>query len=269
MPDISSSIQAHYGSEGILERIVAALAAAGHDVSKPTVEMLNLADQLHVGGLNSTKAQAALVEIAKDMRVLDAGCGVGGSSRYLAHTYGCRIEGIDLTLQYVEAAAQLNRLCGMHDRITVRQGSVTNLPYADQSFDLVWSQNVTMNVEDKRRMFLEAFRVLVPGGRFTFSHAARGPAGEPYYPLPWARDQSYSFLSTPEEILRLLTETGFVQIQNRDETVKPAGASGRGRADVGVSAILGDDMPQRQANSARSAQEARLVRMLVVARRPR
>ena len=61
MPDISSSIQAHYGSEGIVERIVAALAAAGHDVSKPTVEMLNLADQLHVGGLNSTKAQAALV----------------------------------------------------------------------------------------------------------------------------------------------------------------------------------------------------------------
>jgi hypothetical protein len=118
-------------------------------------------------------------------------------------------------------------------------------------------------------MFLEAFRVLVPGGRFTFSHAARGPAGEPYYPLPWARDPSYSFLGTPEEILRLLTETGFVQIQNRDETVKPAGASGRGRADVGVSAILGDDMPQRQANSARSAQEARLVRMLVVARRPR
>jgi len=267
MPEINPSIQAHYGSEGIFERIIAALAGAGHDVSKPTVEMLNLADQLHVGGLNSTKTQADFVGITKDMRVLDAGCGVGGSSRYLAHTYGCRVEAIDLTPQYVEAAAQLNQLCGMHDRITVRQGSVTDLPYADQSFDLVWSQNVTMNVEDKRRMFLEAFRVLVPGGRFTFSHAARGARGEPYYPLPWARDPSYSFLSRPEEILALLSDTGFTQIRNRDETAKPAGAAGRGRIDVGVSAILGDDMPQRQANSALSAEEGRLVRMLVVARR--
>ena len=122
--------------------------------------MLNLVDQLHVGGLNATKTQADLIAITDEMRVLDAGCGVGGSSRYLAHNYGCRVEAIDLTPQYVEAAAQLNKLCGMHDRITVRQGSVTELPYADRSFDPVWSQNVTMNVEDKRRMFFETFRVL-------------------------------------------------------------------------------------------------------------
>ena len=61
------------------------------------------------------------------------------------------------------------------------------------------------------------FGLLVPDGRFTFSHAACGPAGEPYYPLPWARDASYSFLGTPEEILALLREVGFTQIQNLDE----------------------------------------------------
>jgi SAM-dependent methyltransferase len=136
MSAITSSIQLHYGSEEIIERTMAALAAAGHDVTKPTVEMLNLADQLHVGGLNSTQAQAGLVEIGKYTRVLDAGCGVGGSSRYLSYTYGCRVDGIDLTPQYVEAAAQLNKLCRMSDRITVRQGSVTDLPYPDKSFDL-------------------------------------------------------------------------------------------------------------------------------------
>ena len=155
----ASTVQAHYGSEGIVDRMMRALAAAGHDVSKPTVEMLEPVDQLHVGGLNATKTQADLIAITDEMRVLDAGCGVGGSSRYLAHNYGCRVEAIDLTPQYVEAAAQLNKLCGMHDKITVRQGSVTELPYADRSFDLVWSQNVTMNVEDKRRMFFETFRV--------------------------------------------------------------------------------------------------------------
>src|SRR5262249_40860464 len=163
-------------------------------------------------------------------------------SRYLAHNYGCRVEAIDLTPQYVEAATTLNKLCGMDDKITVRQGSVSDLPYADRTFDLVWSQNVSMNIEDKRRMFSEAFRCLVPGGRFTFSHAARGPAGDPYYPLPWARDPSYSFLGTPEEILELLRDVGFSQIEDRGETGKPAGASGRGSGDLGLSATMGDDM---------------------------
>ena len=85
---------------------MAALEAAGHDTANLTVEMLNLVDQMHFGGLDSTKRQAEALGLVKGMRVLDAGCGIGGSSRYLAHTYGCRIKAIDLTSQLVEAAAE-------------------------------------------------------------------------------------------------------------------------------------------------------------------
>ncbi len=244
-----------------------ALQEAGHDTANPTVEMLNLIDQLHGGGLDSTKAQAELIGVTKDMRVLDAGCGVGGSSRYLAHTYGCRIEAIDLTPQFVETAARLNKLCGIDGKISVRQGSVTDLPYGDQCFDLVWCQNVTMNVEDKSRMFAEAYRVLLPGGRYTFSHAARGPAGEPYYPLPWAMDPSYSFLGTPGEILAWLGMAGFTKIETRNETGGPGSTRERRADELGPSTIMGADMPDRQANAARSGQDGRLIRMLVVAER--
>lgn len=201
-------------------------------------------------------------------RVLDAGCGIGGSSRFLAHTYGCRVEGIDLTPEFVEAAAQLNALCGLGDKISVRTGTVTDLPYEDKSFDLVWSQNVTMNVEDKPRMFIEAWRVLTPGGRFALSHAAQGPAGEPYYPLPWAKQPSYSFLGTPEEVLRQVKEAGFVNIDSRNEAGPPGHARGRAANDLGPSVIMGPDMPVRQANAARSGQEGRLIGMIVVAERP-
>jgi SAM-dependent methyltransferase len=268
MVDATSSIVGHYGSNGLVDRILRALADAGIDTSKLTVESLNQIDQLHGGGLNSTKFQAGLAGIHRDTRVLDAGCGIGGSSRYLAHTYGCRVEGIDLTPEFVEAAATLNKLCGLGDRISVRTGSVTELPYADKSFDLVWSQNVTMNVEDKPRMFSEAWRALAPGGRFTFSHAAQGPAGEPHYPLPWAKEPSYSFLGTPEKILQQLKEAGFVNIDSRTEAGTPGTARGRAANDLGPSVIMGADMPARQANAGRSGQEGRLIGMIVVAERP-
>lgn len=261
----AAAVIGHYGTDNLVDRILRALAAAGHDINHPTVDMVNLADQMHGGGLNATKTQAELAGIAAGMHVLDAGCGVGGSSRYLAHTYGCRVDAIDLTPQFVAAAERLNALCGISDKITVREASVTALPFADRRFDHVWSQNVTMNVADKRTMFAEVFRVLKPGGGFSFSHVALGPAGEPHYPLPWASDASYSFPGRPDEILQILRDVGFANITNPSEV---SGPGTRPPNDIGAATVMGADMPQRQANAMRSVKEGRLVPMLVVAERP-
>ncbi len=265
MTDTTSSVVSHYGSSDLVDRILRTLGEADHDTAHPTVAMFNLVDQLHGGGLNSTKAQAEWAGVAKGMRVLDAGCGIGGSSRYLACTYGCKIDAIDLTPEYVDAAKYLNDLCGLGGAIAVREGSVTDLPYADASFDLVWSQNVTMNIADKPRMFAESYRVLKPGGRFTVSHAARGPNGEPYYPLPWASEPSYSFLGTPEEFLQILRAAGFSNIESRTEGSTPGDAKGRPTGDLGPSAAMGADMPARMANGRRSGAEGRLIGLVVVA----
>ena len=80
MPDARASIEKHYGFDGLADRIMVALEAAGHDTANLTVEMLNLVDQMHFGGLASTKRQAEALGLVKGMRVLDAGCGIGGSS---------------------------------------------------------------------------------------------------------------------------------------------------------------------------------------------
>ena len=95
--------------------------------------------------------------LEKNILALDAGCGVGGSSYYLAQTFGCQVKVIDLTPEYAETSEHFNNLCGLEDKISVSQGNVSEIPKDNESFDLVWRQNVTMNVGDKGGMFAEAY----------------------------------------------------------------------------------------------------------------
>ena len=104
-------------------------------------------------------------------------------SRVTAATCGCRVTAIDLTPQLIEVARELTRRCGMADRIEFRQADALDLPFAEGTFDHVWCHNVTMNIQDKRRLASEVARVLKPGGRFSCSENGQGPGGPLIFPL--------------------------------------------------------------------------------------
>ncbi|MDF0600082.1 class I SAM-dependent methyltransferase [Psychromarinibacter sp. C21-152] len=263
----ASGVIDHYTRSGLLDRIDAALAAAGHDPASPTVEALSELDHLHGGGFGTTVVQAELAGIPRGAHVLDAGCGIGGPSRYLASVYDCTVEGVDLTPDYVAVARTLNRRTGLDGRITVTEGSVTDLPQADARFDVVLCQNVSMNVADKEAMAAEAHRVLRPGGIYTISHVAEGPAGAPIYPLPWARTPEVSFLGRPEEMLETLRRAGFRDVRDRMGEGRADPGGGHSKGAIGPGPAMGDDMAERLANVVRSLEEGRLVSMLLVARK--
>ena len=117
-------------------------------------------------------------------------------------------------------------------------------------------------------MFKEAFRVLKPGGIFTFSHLADSPNAPPIYPLPWALTPDVSFLETPQKITEILSASGFIEIEDKASMAssKPGGPPPLGT--IGGASAMGDDLPTRIQNSIQSNQEGRLVPMMVVARRP-
>jgi ubiquinone/menaquinone biosynthesis C-methylase UbiE len=151
-----------------------------------------------------------LAQIQNADRVLDIGAGLGGSARLLASTLGCHVDCVELSPDYCAGAVLLNRLTGLDDRIDVHEASALDLPFADQSFDVVWMQNVAMNIADKHRLYTEIFRVLKPGGRYAFREIAAGESPPSYFPLPWATEPADSFLIAAEATRALLGDSGFV-----------------------------------------------------------
>lgn len=270
--DANRSIERHYTQGGLLARVLGALTAAGLDVDRLRPEDLYAIDQLHGGGLAATKEHARRAKLSAAMHVLDVGCGVGGSARYLAATVGCRVTGVDLTAEFIEVARDLTRRCGLPPRVAFERADATALPFGDATFDHAWSHNVTMNIRDKAAFAREIARVLKPGSRFTCAEYARGPKGALTFPLSWARDASQSFLVTPEEMRAALEAGGLrvleqVTIPEGDASTSVPRPADGARARLSSAVVMGDDAPERQRNRAKSSRDGALVDQFIVAER--
>jgi sarcosine/dimethylglycine N-methyltransferase len=120
MAERTEDVQAHWTRSGVLARIDAALTELEHDPQNLNPEILATLEHLHSGGLATTRRQANRVALSEDSRVLDVGCGIGGPARYLARTYGCRVDGIDLTPELIETGRVLTERCKLADRVAVQ-----------------------------------------------------------------------------------------------------------------------------------------------------
>ena len=114
-------------------------------------------------------------------RFLDAGCGVGGSSRYLAQRYPTA-QGLGLTLSPVQAAngRRYNQQVGVGDRLEIRARDVYTLDAAvDGQFDMIWSMESAEHMADKLALMKLFHRLLRPGGQLlmaTWCHRETPPA---------------------------------------------------------------------------------------------
>lgn len=102
-------------------------------------------------------------------RVLDLGSGIGGTARHLANRYGCYVVGLNLSEVENERHRRKNREQGFDNMIEVFDGNFEEVPFEDESFDVVWSEDAILHSADRRKVLQEAHRVLKKGGEMVFS----------------------------------------------------------------------------------------------------
>jgi len=107
--------------------------------------------------------------LGTDSKVLDIGAGYGGAARYLAKKYGCHVSALNLSEVENERDREMNRAQGLDGLIEVVDGSFEHIPFADASFDAVWSQDAILHSGARRQVLKEVARMLKPGGQFVFT----------------------------------------------------------------------------------------------------
>jgi sarcosine/dimethylglycine N-methyltransferase len=105
----------------------------------------------------------------KKARVIDLGGGFSGSARYLAKNYGWEVVVLNLSEAENQRGRKMNKEQGLDHLIEVKDGSFNSIPYPDESFDIVWSQDAILHSDDRSKVLDEGYRVLKPGGEMIFS----------------------------------------------------------------------------------------------------
>jgi len=272
---LNQEVQQHYARADLGNLILAALEKAGKDINRLALEDLASVDEFHIRGRAATLELARAAGIDSTKLVLDVGSGVGGSSRCLAHEFGCRVTGIDLTDEYCRAAAMLTERIGLSMLVNYRQGDALNLPFSNETFDVVWTEHAAMNISNRPALYQEMYRVLKPGGTLAIYDILAGPSGPVLFPVPWARSPETSFVVSPEDLRTLLEETGF-RIADWADTTDLARAwfvalaekiRKEGLPALGFHVLLGPDFKEMAQNQRRNLEEGRIVLAQVVAQK--
>ena len=254
---MKNSVTAHYTHGRLLDRILVGIEAIGKTPDTVTVDELAPVDEFHIGGRLASEDFIGQLELSADDHTLDVGCGIGGTSRFVASRYGCRVTGIDLTPEFVSTGQSLCDWVGLSGQVELHQGDATAMPFAEESFSAAFMLHVGMNIANKVDLFEEVYRLLKPGAMFGIYDVMQTSDEALTYPVPWSSVPGTSALATQEQYMEALEQADFSILRTRDrrefaaeffaETRKRMEQAG-GAPPLGVHIAMGESAPVKISN---------------------
>lgn len=177
--------------------------------------------------LNTNARLMELGRISGADRVLDAGCGIGGSGIFLAERLGCRVEGITLSQRQVNTATRLATEKKLDHLLSFSQQNYLSTTFENNSFDIVWAIESFGSAPEKAAFFREMHRILKPGGRILFADTFKPNA----YDISTDKNMqimlngwAISDILSLQELRDMSDEQGFrnFQVENVTQQIKPS-----------------------------------------------
>lgn len=170
---------------------------------------------------NMNRVMADIAHVSPGDRVLDAGCGVGGTAFWLAQNRGARVQGITIVPSQVFRARR-SAASRKERRASFSCQDYCRTAFADETFDVVWAQESVCHADDKAAFLTEASRLLRPGGRLVMAEYTRAPhvrAGDDELLLTsWLRAWAIPSLATAADLAGWARDAALEEILIRDVT---------------------------------------------------
>ena len=157
--------------------------------------------------------------------IVDVGCGIGGSTLHLAQKFYAQATGITLSPVQASRAKERAAEAGCDDRVSFEVANALDMPFEDNSFDLVWSLESGEHMPDKTKFLQECYRVLKPGGKMimvtwchreTDSVAGELTADEVAHLKEIYRVYCLPYVISLSEYREIATECGFKNLRSDD-----------------------------------------------------
>jgi len=172
-----------------------------------------------VGGEHTTSLFVEKLNLKPNQKVLDIGCGIGGSAFYMARRFGADVNGVDLSTNMIEIALEnrLNMEAEVKHRVQFYAEDAISMSYPESFYDVVYSRDTILHIADKLDLFKKFYSTLKPGGVLLISDYCHGDQEHSDRFKNYVAKRDYKLL-TVKEYGKLIQKAGFVDVDAVDST---------------------------------------------------